>query len=640
MPRDDERPASALIDYVAIVIGPVLIMLMVGSLVFFLIDALYQGNYPERLSYTMVFFVFAAVLIARIGIQEGRGRSMLYVLALGGAVFLAMQAFVQYPPGLLRAVGPLISLGLIALVAWAADKLTWDCTHLDGERDAGGQGLMAATGLAGGDTPLAAEPADDDGIGKKKKPPASTGMLGWVERWNAYREQQKKKPHTPGTWVVYFGLAAIPIFAVGQSLIPASDGFRRRWAFFEMATFVGSGLGLLVTTSLLGLKKYLQDRGARIPGAMTASWLGLGAILIAAFVLVGSLLPRPYSETPLVQFGDGQKFDRNASKYAVVKGKEGGKGDGAKGNKTEAGEGKSTAKGGQAGGKGQSGDAKSGSGSKDGKNGAQGNQKGNDGGGGKSGNDQGKGNGDPKGNDAKSGDQKGNDQKGDESKGGDGKQGEKAGDQKGDGDAAEKTDGEPESNDGNADGGSNRANFGEMLEQIGDGVKWIVWIIVLVAVVVGIFLFVVKFLAPFTAWARNFLDWLKSLFGRKERAADADDDDDTNEDDVERLPPFDSFANPFDDGTATSRPLPDLIRYSYRALESFAADHEWGRTPGETPREFAVRLREEMPQLENVEGLTSLMNRVAYSPRPLPADALATVKAAWAEMDRFAAARS
>ena len=53
-------------DYVAIAISPALIMALVGSLVYFLIEVMYVGEYQARLNYAFALFVFAAVLIARI----------------------------------------------------------------------------------------------------------------------------------------------------------------------------------------------------------------------------------------------------------------------------------------------------------------------------------------------------------------------------------------------------------------------------------------------------------------------------------------------------------------------------------------------------------------------------------------------
>ena len=55
-------------DYVAIAVSPALVMALVGSLVFFLIEVLYVGDYTARLNYVFALFVFATVLIARIAI--------------------------------------------------------------------------------------------------------------------------------------------------------------------------------------------------------------------------------------------------------------------------------------------------------------------------------------------------------------------------------------------------------------------------------------------------------------------------------------------------------------------------------------------------------------------------------------------
>jgi hypothetical protein len=647
---NDERAAVALIDYVAIIIGPILIMLMVGSLVFFLADVFYQGSFPERFAHTMFFFVFAAVLVARISIRDGSMKAMGYMIALSLAVFIAMQAFVTYPTPALRAIGPILNIALMAIVVWTTNKLTWDCTHLDGERDAGGQGLLAATGLKSSEIkPDENQTTEDDSTDKKKKKKQpATGILGWVDKWNQYREEQKKKPHTPGTWVIYIGLAAIPIFLLGQSMIPASDEFRRRWSFYEMAVFVGSALALLVTTSLLGLKKYLQDRGARIPGAMTASWLGLGAGIIMLFIAIGALLPRPYSETPLVKLPKGEKSDRNANKYALKKDGDAGKGEGKQGNKTEAGDGKNNAKGGEPGGKGQKGESKKGSGEQKGNNGNSSDQKGNQQ---NQQNDQSN-NQQKNSNDSQSKSQQKseNNQKNNQSnnpkqqnennqnkndQSGKNNSENKNQDNKNQ-DSEKQNDAEQSEDNSQSDSGSqSQSNFdlSQMLESLGSGIKWLVWIAIAIAVVVGIVIFFLKFLAPFTAWARNLLDWLKSLFGGRKAVQGDAEVEEAQQEEIERLPSFDSFSNPFRNGDARSRKLPDLIAYSYHALESWAQDQDIARKPGETPNEFATRITDDYPKLESANKLANLVGRLAYSQRPLPNSSLETLKSIWDEMD-------
>ena len=79
MPAEREPPTLA--DYAVTAISPVLIMLMVGSLVFFLVTVLPTGDYKERLLYTTFFFVFGAVLIARIAIQYDAASNVILLTA-------------------------------------------------------------------------------------------------------------------------------------------------------------------------------------------------------------------------------------------------------------------------------------------------------------------------------------------------------------------------------------------------------------------------------------------------------------------------------------------------------------------------------------------------------------------------------
>src|SRR5262249_9491918 len=69
-PRDGRAMSTkpqaplTLADYVVGALSPALIMALVGSLVFFLLEVLYVGAYSSQLQWGLFFFVFAAVLIA------------------------------------------------------------------------------------------------------------------------------------------------------------------------------------------------------------------------------------------------------------------------------------------------------------------------------------------------------------------------------------------------------------------------------------------------------------------------------------------------------------------------------------------------------------------------------------------------
>src|SRR3954468_3082658 len=92
-----ERESSSVADYLVAAPSPVLVMLMVGSLVFFLVEVLYAGKYSDRLLWTLFFFVVGTVLIGRIMILHGANRALLYAAGMAAVTFLALQAFVDYP---------------------------------------------------------------------------------------------------------------------------------------------------------------------------------------------------------------------------------------------------------------------------------------------------------------------------------------------------------------------------------------------------------------------------------------------------------------------------------------------------------------------------------------------------------------
>jgi len=295
-------------DYLAIAVSPALIMALVGSLVFFLIEVLYVGDYQARLNYVFALFVFAAVLVARISIEMGSERAALYSLPLAGAVFVVLLKFVEHP----SIFSPLINLALIALVWWCSHKLTWDCTFIDDEEDSSGEGLMQRVGAddatdASADEASADEATADKSSADKPKRKANELAAGLgndetepVPLWRKLFTDTGQK-HTPGVWVLYFSLAALPLFGMLQRFIPASDVAGRRWAFTMLFIYVAAGLCLLVTTSFLGFRRYLRQRQIEMPAPMAITWVGIGGALVAVVMLLAMLLPRPAAEYAIAQ---------------------------------------------------------------------------------------------------------------------------------------------------------------------------------------------------------------------------------------------------------------------------------------------------------------------------------------------------
>src|SRR5208282_2269240 len=131
------KPTKTLADYLVVGLSPVLIMLLVGSLCFFLIEVFFRGEAVGSVRWVMFWFVLAVVLVSRIGIEQGTGQAAGYGLALAVATWLY----------LIR-IHPAFILGMILLgvVWWCAHKLTWDCTLIDEDEDASGGGLLQTGG--------------------------------------------------------------------------------------------------------------------------------------------------------------------------------------------------------------------------------------------------------------------------------------------------------------------------------------------------------------------------------------------------------------------------------------------------------------------------------------------------------------
>ena len=121
--------------------------------------------------------------------------------------------------------------------------------------------------------------------------------------------------------MIYVSLAALPIFGVGQLLIPRTDSGRRDYAFVLLCVYVGSALGLLLTSSFLGLRRYLRQRYLQMPASIAGAWIGFGAALALAVLLFSVLLPRPEASYSLTSMIDRiGSPPQSASERALLRG--------------------------------------------------------------------------------------------------------------------------------------------------------------------------------------------------------------------------------------------------------------------------------------------------------------------------------
>lgn len=616
------RREKTLADYVAIAIGPALITTLVGSLVFFLLELLYKGQHEFRMKWILFCFVPASILVARIAIEQGKEHASLFGGALALAAGLGMMRFVD---------AVIVAWVLLAVIWWCAWKLTWDCTLIDDSEDASGEGLLQAAGL------VAEEPHSRPGLlpsGRGAGTPR--GESGHPVAANIPAAESGpghgtgRRPHAPGLWVVYFSLAALPIFGVGQLFIPASNVEGRAYGFQLLAVYVASGLGLLLTTSFLGLRRYLRQRKLQMPVAMTGTWIGMGTVLALALMALALLIPRPqgrYTVTDLVDKLDSKV--RDASQIALLggdKGKGEGRRIGEQDQQAQPGQARAQEKKqDQAGQQGQDRDQQE-------QNQNQpADQKGEKTGQGPSG-DQKNG----AGKDADKGDRK-EDAKAGKAEG-------KAQDQGQAGQPQDQAGAQPRPGErqrqGAGQGGKvnppappahqipSASALTSFFAQLAPYFKWLLYGVLAIA---GLY-FLFRHWSRFVEILAQLWAELLSLFGRKPESAAAT----TGADAVEQQAPprpFAWFENPFFSGTARRMPPAQLVRYTFEALEAWAREQVVARPPEQTPLEFAQELSRRIPAMTREFTQTAqLYDHVAYARRTPSADSIEVLERLWRRM--------
>ncbi|MCA9119045.1 MAG: DUF4129 domain-containing protein [Planctomycetaceae bacterium] len=668
------KPRPTLADYVIIAISPALIMALIGSLVFFLIELFYQGQYQTRLQYVFALFVFAAVLIGRISIEEGRERAMAFSAILSVAVLLVLTKFIEFS-GIFARLSLIINAGLIALILWCANKLTWDCTVIDEQQDASGEGLLQTTGMDSSPSTDSKETTVPDGTTGDL--PAEEPKLTLLQRIAG----RNKKKHAPGVWVVYFSMAALPIFGVGQGFIFHQSDDSRRFVFKLLVVYVAAALGLLLTTSFLGLRRYLRQRQLEMPTQMAGAWMGTGAVMIVGLLLFCMILPRrnaEYSITDLPAFAgspddllsnpwgfgnDGPETD-NASRQVKRENaeKESGQAGDDKGSgreKSKNGKGQS-----QADKSGRKGETESDSSKSDGQD--EGNPSDEDGRQKvqqKDGSDQQESQQQSDSQQDRQGDKSGTERQENSSKQSN-KQQEPQQDRSAEqnsepSESQQNTSGQNDNGDTQKSSDQQKSDQSEKKEQSSEEqqqpsepkfdpaklakqlggsagmlLKLLYWVIVIL--IVGWFLW--KYWSQVREAVRNFIQavrgfWAKLFGGSMDSAAEGAVDEAINS--SPPPPPFSAFANPFESGLAARLPLDQLIKYSFEAFEAWARERGYTRRVDETPHEFAQQVAQSGTGVsQEAIHLAELYSRAAYSGEAMPQTSSRLLQQLWHQLSQ------
>ena len=304
--RSQKRVEKTILDYLVAALNPLLIMLLVGSLVFFLIQVFYRGEMAGGIRWMMFWFVLAIVLVSRIGIEQSPTHAGVYGAGLAAAAGLFL---IQTHPAFL--------LGIIclAVIWWSAHQLVQDCALIDETEDSTHQGLLQKTTKKTAKKPqaissqpwknLAGEKAAR--IRKRKSKSRPT---------NEKKDKQSSRP--PGRRVLYFSLAALPLFGLGQWFAEARNAGAGQSGFPLLVAYFAAACGLLLSTSFLGMRRYLRQRSIKMPGNIAGSWMIFGAGIGGSVLLLAVFAPRPGAGAAWMEFsGKIDSFIQNASEAAM-----------------------------------------------------------------------------------------------------------------------------------------------------------------------------------------------------------------------------------------------------------------------------------------------------------------------------------
>ena len=598
-PLQDRNLNHALLQLV----GPMLIMLMVSSLVFFLIEVFYRGPHNARLYWVMGLFTFASVLVARISIEEGKERAQFFGIALAIATFITSLQLVEFSA--LPILKPVVLTGLIGVVMWTTNKLTWDCTVVDNSRDVSSSGLLERLKRTWS---AAAEDVN-----------SHESILSRIKQFFV----SGSRANSPGTWVIYFALVAFPVFGFGQWFVKPQATV---WVYVLFAVYFAAALGLLLTTSLLGLERYLARRGVHVPAPIARNWMMIGGTFALLVMLLVTLLPKPGGSSSLQSALSMLTSPlKKASDFAP--GKDGQKHDQDADNKKSDPDGQQI--------------------DQDGEGGNEpGNKKG------ETGNDKG----DSDGENNEKEDQEDNAQPGNDERSGDHRPEQPSDQQTRDGESQQeqrqpqqnknqdRKDGEsqPQQRDQRNErtpekpdqqpppprqqNGPEQANqtMKQILDAISKFANWIVYLTGFIAAAVLLFLF------------RRELIELFNLFFRKRKSQKKEEElESRTETPQPEAVPFSRFKNPFRSSDRQS--LPQLVNYSMLALEAWGREFGIERSEDETPIEFARRLAEIDSNIaRSAKSLADLYNQCAFGGKQLVQADLAPLKKLWQHMESTA----
>ena len=295
---------------------PAMILIMVWSLVFFLLDV--RFIFDETNDQSLRIFGFSLILgvvgINRLLATDGSEEPLLYIGLFGMVTFVGSLALTSgYDTGPIGGVvgyrlnawgAAFFNLTLVGFLWWMTNRLMHECC-IDENRSAGDIGILTGTlrnfrAAARHDT--VAKVTRE----KRKKDKEEIFPMNELEAFDPMEWKpaesgpsafaapaQRLARHHPGISIFYFSVPVLAIFALGLPVLMQGgpDWVRTGHVYVALVTF--AALSLLLLTSLGGLREYFRSRRVHFPPGIVFFWLGLGGVMIFMVMFGAFALPLP-----------------------------------------------------------------------------------------------------------------------------------------------------------------------------------------------------------------------------------------------------------------------------------------------------------------------------------------------------------
>jgi hypothetical protein len=282
---------------------PFLILIMVWSAVYFLLDVryVYTEVHSGNLRFVATMFVLGVVALNRVIAREGSEESFMYIGALFGVVALYTVATTSmYDVGSFAGsfvsdvrFALLFNLTIVSFMWWMVNRLMHECC-IDENTSAGDVGILTGTARK----MLKASKA------KPKKTVMPEMTFDAIDPLD-FKEPEKKKAEAPleatqrlqkrhpGISIFYFSVPVMIVFALGLRVIQHGGITMIYAGHFYVGCYTVAALSLLMLTSLGGLREYFRARRVQMPTGIGTFWLGLGSVMVVIVAFGAAALPMP-----------------------------------------------------------------------------------------------------------------------------------------------------------------------------------------------------------------------------------------------------------------------------------------------------------------------------------------------------------